>query len=85
MQRTVDAHEPLARACLPLHRDFTLIGALSPASRLLGFAGETPDAQTRAATIAWTSRFLDHHVRGVGPDPLGVPPATRVGELEVAP
>jgi len=66
-----------------LHRDFTLIGALSPAARLLGLAGTTPDAHTRAATIAWTTRFLDHHVRAIGTDPLGDPPDTLVGRLEV--
>jgi predicted dienelactone hydrolase len=68
-----------------LHRDFTLIGALSPAARLLGFAGDTPDAHTREATIAWTTRFLDHHVRGLGTDPFVDPPDTRIGRLEVAP
>jgi hypothetical protein len=67
-----------------LHRDFTLIGALSPAASLLGFAGETPSADTRAATITWTARFLDHHVRDVGRDPLAVPPSTTVGVLEPA-
>ncbi len=68
-----------------LHRDFTLIGALSPAARLLGFAGDTPHRATRAATSAWTTGFLDHHVRSVGPDPLREPPATAVGLLEVSP
>lgn len=84
-QRDARAPEGLVRIDGALHRDFTLIGALSPASRLLGFAGDTPDADTRTATIAWTTRFLDHHVRGVGPDPLREPPATPVGELEVTP
>jgi dienelactone hydrolase len=67
-----------------LHRDFTLLGALSPAARLLGFAGDTPSAQTRAATITWTARFLDHHVRGVGDDPLVEAPETPVGRIEAA-
>jgi len=68
-----------------LHRDFTLLGALSPAARLLGFAGETPSAQTRGATIVWTTQFLDHHVRRIGTDPLGAPPDVPVGRLESAP
>ena len=84
-QRTSGSPEGLVSIDGALHRDFTLIGALSPAARLLGVAGDTPDAQTRAATIAWTSRFLDHHVRGVGADPLTAPPATQVGVLERTP
>jgi len=68
-----------------LHRDFTLLGALSPAGRLLGLAGDTPGADTRAATIAWTTRFVDHHVLGVGADPLREPPRTPVGRLEPTP
>jgi predicted dienelactone hydrolase len=66
-----------------LHRDFTLIGALSPVAGLLGFAGETPAAWTREATIGWTSRFLAHHVLGVGPDPTLEPPPARVGTIEL--
>ena len=81
-QRASGAPEGLVRIDGALHRDFTLIGALSPAGRLLGLAGETPDHDTRTATIAWTARFLDHYVRGVGPDPLLRPPAVRVGVLE---
>jgi dienelactone hydrolase len=65
-----------------LHRDFTLIGALSPAARLLGLSGTTPGAATRAATTAWTTRFLGHHVLGVGTDPLVDPPSGVVGRLE---
>jgi dienelactone hydrolase len=68
-----------------LHRDFTLIGSLSPAAGLLGLTGDTPGAQTRAATIAWTTRFLEHHLRAVGTDPLAEPPDAPVGRLEVAP
>ncbi len=68
-----------------LHRDFTLLGALSPVARLLGFAGDTPSAQTRAATIAWTTRFLDHHVRELGTDPLLDAPDLPVGRIEVTP
>jgi len=65
-----------------LHRDFTLIGALSPAASLLGLTGETPAHATRTATMEWTSRFLDHHVRAAGPDPLVMPPTGSVGRLE---
>jgi predicted dienelactone hydrolase len=68
-----------------LHRDFTLIGSLSPAARLLGFAGDTPSQHTRATTTAWTTRFLEHHLRGIGTDPLVDPPATPVGRLEATP
>jgi predicted dienelactone hydrolase len=68
-----------------LHRDFTLIGALSPAASLLGLSGETPGSATRTATMRWTARFLDHHVRGRGQDPLVDPPAGPVGRLEAAP
>jgi predicted dienelactone hydrolase len=85
VQRVADAPEGLVRIDGALHRDFTLIGALSPVARFLGFGGETPDRDTRTATIVWTSRFLDHHVRGVGPDPLADPPAAPVGRLEVTP
>jgi predicted dienelactone hydrolase len=57
-----------------LHRDFTLIGALSPLAALLGLEGETSGAATRSSTLTWTERFLDHHVRGVGDDPASDPP-----------
>ena len=85
VQRDAGLPEGRVRIDGALHRDFTLIGALSPAASLLGFAGETPSGDTRAATTVWTSRFLDHHVRGVGRDPLAVPPATSVGVLEQLP
>lgn len=65
-----------------LHRDFTLIPALSPLGRLLGFEGSTPGGLTRRATMLWTERFLDHHLRGLGTDPLLDPPAAPVGTLE---
>jgi predicted dienelactone hydrolase len=85
LQRSQGVPEAMVRIDGALHRDFTLIGALSPAGRLLGFAGDTPDRATRAATITWTSRFLDHHVRGTGSDPALEPPATSVGLLERTP
>ncbi len=83
--RAADVPEGRVRIDGALHRDFTLIGALSPAAPLLGLSGDTPSADTRTATAAWTSRFLDHHVRGSGPDPLADPPAAPVGVLEPAP
>jgi dienelactone hydrolase len=81
-QRTAGVPEGLVRIDGALHRDYTLIGALSPAARLLGLAGDTPAAETRAAAIRWTSRFLDHHVRGTGIDPLADPPPLSVSVLE---
>jgi len=84
-QRDAGAAEGLVRIDGALHRDFTLIGALSPAAGLLGLTGETDSTDTRAATADWTAAFLDHHVRDVGPDPLREPPATRVGVLEPTP
>jgi hypothetical protein len=68
-----------------LHRDFTLIGSLSPAAGLLGLSGDTPAVQTRSAAIAWTTRFLDHHLRAIGTDPLVDPPDLPVGRLETSP
>lgn len=85
VQRRADLPEGRVRIDGALHRDYTLIGALSPAASLLGFAGETSSADTRAATIAWTTRFLDHHARRGGRDPLLVPPVTTVGVLESSP
>lgn len=57
-----------------LHRDVTLISALSPLAASLDLEGATPGAVTRAATRAWTRAFLDHHLRRTGPDPAEVPP-----------
>lgn len=84
-QRRAGLAEGRVRIDGALHRDFTLIGALSPAASLLGIAGETPSADTRASTITWTARFLDHHVRDIGRDPLTVPPSTPAGVLERIP
>jgi len=82
--RTAGVAEALVRIDGALHRDFTLIGALSPASRLIGQTGTTPDGATRAAAITWTARFLDHHVRAVGTDPRSDPPTDGVTVLEAA-
>lgn len=67
-----------------LHRDVTLISALSPLAASLDLEGETPGAVTRASTRAWTRAFLDHHLRGLGPDPAEVPPE-RTGATIVRP
>jgi predicted dienelactone hydrolase len=67
-----------------LHRDYTLVPALSPLGRLLDLEGETPGRLTRAASIVWTQRFLDHHLRGAGSDPLLDPPSGGVAVLEPA-
>ncbi len=56
------------------HRDFTLIPTLSPLSRVLGLRGPTPTDRTRDIVDTWTSRFLDHHLRERGTDPLTDPP-----------
>jgi predicted dienelactone hydrolase len=65
-----------------LHRDYTLIPALSPLGGLLGFEGSTPGEHTRSTTLRWTRGFLDHHLRGLGTDPLLDPPVTEAGTLE---
>lgn len=87
VQRRSGTAEGLVSIDGALHRDYTLIGAISPAAGLLGIAGETPSDVTRAATVAWTSEFLAHHVRGTGTDPLDVTPpgAAGVAVLDVRP
>lgn len=65
-----------------LHRDFTLISALSPLARLLGLEGATAGDVTRAATRAWTRAFLDHHLVGTGPDPRSAPPVAPTATVE---
>lgn len=67
-----------------LHRDVTLISALSPLAAALDLEGETPGAVTRAATTAWTRAFLDHHLRGLGPDPVLAPPEAPTARLTAA-
>jgi predicted dienelactone hydrolase len=57
------------------HRDFTMIPTLSPLSGVLGLRGPLPTARTREIMDTWTARFLDHHLRGQGTDPLVDPPA----------
>jgi len=57
-----------------LHRDFTLVSALSPLGDRLGLAGTTPGGITREVARVWTRSFLDHHLLGSGVDPLVDPP-----------
>ncbi|MEY3020058.1 MAG: hypothetical protein RLZZ272_1042 [Actinomycetota bacterium] len=73
---TVAAGAPELRVALAgaLHRDVTLISALSPLAAPLGLEGTTPGRLTRSAVRAWTRAFLDHHLRGTGPDPGVAPP-----------
>jgi predicted dienelactone hydrolase len=73
-QRSRGVREILIGLDGALHRDFTLIGALSPLAPLLDLEGATPGAATRLATLTWTERFLEHHVLGVGDDPASDPP-----------
>jgi dienelactone hydrolase len=63
------------------HRDFTLIPTLSPLSGPLGLRGPTPTDRTQQIVDLWTSRFLDHHLRGEGTDPLLDPPRFPESEL----
>jgi dienelactone hydrolase len=83
-QRTRGAQEGRVLIQGALHRDYTLIPALSPLGRLLGLEGATPGSVTRAATLVWTQRFLDHHLRGIGSDPLLDPPTLEATTLEGA-
>ncbi len=83
-ERQRDRGVPEGRVLLAgaLHRDYTLVPALSPLGRLIGLEGATPGRVTRAASIVWTQRFVDHHLRGIGTDPLLDPPALGIGVLE---
>jgi hypothetical protein len=65
-----------------LHRDFSLAGLVSPLSPHLGYSGRTPARETLAIVDAWTVAFLDHHLKGLEPDPLEHPPAN--GRIHVA-
>lgn len=64
-----------------LHRDFTVVPLLSPLAPALGWSGSTPVERTHEITQEWTLRFLDHHLRGRGRDPLAVPPAFPESEV----
>lgn len=56
------------------HRDVTLLPFLTPLASRTGLAGPTPGARTHELTTAWTTAWLDHHVRGAGRNPLESPP-----------
>jgi dienelactone hydrolase len=64
------------------HRDFTLLPWLTPLAPQLGFSGRTPGHVTHDIVEDWTGRFLDHHLRGRGTDPLQRPPEHEQASLE---
>jgi hypothetical protein len=66
------------------HRDLTLLPLLSPLSVRLGMSGPMADTESLGLLDLWTVRFLDHHLRGVGPDPLRSPPRHHHTTLEKA-
>jgi dienelactone hydrolase len=58
------------------HRDVTVLPQLTPLSGVVGLSGDTPTARTHRIVTAWTTRFLDAHLRGRRlRDPLITPPA----------
>ncbi len=57
------------------HRDLTLLPLLSPLSARLGLSGPLADAEALDIIDRWTVGFLDHHLRGIGLDPLVAPPS----------
>lgn len=67
-----------------LHRDVTVLPLLTPLAARLGLIGETPPDRTHAIVEEWTRRFLDHHLLGLGADPLRAPPRHDEAVLEVA-
>jgi len=66
------------------HRDFTLLPLLSPMSGPLGLSGPLAGGGSLDDLDEWTVRFLDRHLRGVGPDPLLTPPEHHHTKLEQA-
>lgn len=56
------------------HQDFTLVPAVVRAGEVLGMHGPNAD-DTHVLAVDWTRRFLDHHLRGIGTDPLDAPTA----------
>lgn len=55
------------------HRDFTLMGFLSPLAKTLGLAGEVPAAELHAAVNAVTRALADHATRDTPPTSLDHP------------
>ena len=80
-----DAHEGRVEIRGARHHDFTLLPLLTPLAPNLGLSGDTPGQRTREIVDEWTRRFLDHHLRGQGTDPLLVPPEHAECRLEKAP
>jgi hypothetical protein len=66
------------------HRDMTLLPLLSPLSGFLGLSGPLAGEEALHHLDRWTVTFLDHHLRGMGPDPLDRPPTEHRGALEKA-
>ena len=66
------------------HQDLTLLPLLSPLSDVLGLSGPLADEASLDVLDRWTVRFLDHHLRGIGTDPLMVPPEHHHTTLEKA-
>lgn len=55
------------------HRDFTLMGFLSPLAKTLGLSGEVPAADLHAAVNLVTRTLADHATRGAPTTPLDHP------------
>jgi acetyl esterase/lipase len=55
------------------HRDFTLMGFLSPLARTLGLAGEVPAADLHAAVNLVARTLADHATRGAPTTLLDTP------------
>lgn len=66
------------------HRDLTLLPLLSPLSGALGLSGPLADETSLEVLDLWTVSFLDHHLRGIGADPLMEPPVHHHTMLEKA-
>lgn len=66
------------------HRDLTLLPLLSPLSGTLGLSGPLADETSLEVLDLWTVGFLDHHLRGIGADPLTEPPVHHHTMLERA-
>jgi pimeloyl-ACP methyl ester carboxylesterase len=66
------------------HRDMTLLPLLSPLSGVLGLSGPLAGEDSLHDLDRWTVAFLHHHLRGIGADPLEVPPVHHHTVLEKA-
>ncbi len=66
------------------HRDLTLLPLLSPLSSTVGLSGSAAGSDSLGHLDVWTLRFLDHHLRSIGADPLVSPPSDEGAVLESA-